>query len=89
MPYMKNGIRDVAKQNEVYDSTPKARKRRAAGVKIQRELEKAGRASKGDGKDNAHKVAASKGGSHSIDNITLLAPSKNRSFARTSSSKVK
>jgi hypothetical protein len=89
MPYMTNGKRDVAKQNRLYDSKPEARARRAEGVKIQRELEKKGKASKGDGLDNAHKVAASKGGGSSLDNIKLESPSKNRSFARTSASKVK
>lgn len=89
MPYMKNGKRDVARQNELYDSKPKARRARAEGVKIQREMEKAGRASKGDGLDNAHKRAFSKGGSSSLKNIKLQKPAHNRSFRRNSDSSMK
>jgi hypothetical protein len=89
MPYMKNGVRDVKRQNELYDSKPRARKARAEGVKIQRDMEKAGRANKGDGLDNAHKRAFSKGGSSDLENITKQKPSTNRSFARTKSGKMK
>jgi len=89
MPYMKNGKRDVAKQNRLYDAKPAARKRRAELVQIQRDLEKQGRAAKGDGKDNAHIKARSKGGSNSLSNIRLEAPSSNRSFARNSDSTLK
>lgn len=89
MPYMKDGKRDVAKQNRIYDAKPEAIKRRAELVQIQRDLEKAGRATKGDGKDNAHVKARSKGGSNALSNIKLEAPSKNRSFARNSDSTLK
>lgn len=41
-----------------------------------------------DGKDIAHKKALSKGGSNA-DGYTLQAPSRNRSFARTSSGALK
>jgi hypothetical protein len=89
MPYMKNGKRDVAKQNRLYDSKPKARQARADGVKIQRDLEKAGRASKGDGMDNAHRRAYSKGGGTSLKNIKLQKPSQNRSFKRNADGTMK
>lgn len=41
-----------------------------------------------DGKDIAHKKALSKGGSND-DGFTLQSPSRNRSFARTSSGALK
>ena len=89
MPYMTNGRRDYKRQNENVDSKPAARKHRAHGVKVQRALEDEGRASKGDGLDNAHKRAYSKGGSADLKNIKLQSPSTNRSFSRNSDSSMK
>ncbi len=90
MPYtLPNGKRDYARQNAKQDSKPEAREARAEGVKIQRAMEKAGRAKKGDGLDNAHKKAFSKGGSSSLKNIKTQAPSKNRSFKRNADSSMK
>jgi hypothetical protein len=90
MPYtLPNGKRDYKRQGALVDSKPEARAHRAAGVKIQRALEKSGRASKGDGMDNAHIRAHSKGGSADPKNIKLQKPSKNRSFKRNSDSSMK
>jgi hypothetical protein len=89
MPYMKNGSRDYKRQGALVDSQPQARAHRAAGVKIQREMEKTGRASKGDGMDNGHKRAFSKGGGASLKNVKLQKPSANRSFKRNSDSSMK
>lgn len=89
MPYMKNGKRDYKRQGELQDSKPEARKARADGVKIQRAMEKAGRAKKGDGLDNGHKVAFSKGGKPTLKNIKLQKPSANRSFKRNADSSMK
>jgi hypothetical protein len=89
MPYMKDGKRDYKRQNELYNSRPEERARRVKLTQIQRELEKQGKAKVGDGKDNAHKVARSKGGSDSLKNIKQEAASKNRSFARNSDSTMK
>ena len=89
MPYMTNGKRDVAKQNRLYDSKPSARQHRADDVKLERALEKAGRAKKGDGKDNAHKLAFSKGGKPTLSNVTTESPSANRSFSRNKDSSLK
>lgn len=88
MPYMTNGKRDVAKQNRLYDSKKKAREHRAQGVKIQRELEALGIAHVGDGKDNAHKTAFSKGGTADPSNVKLEDPGSNRSFKRKKNSKL-
>ena len=89
MPYMKDGKRDYKRQGALVDSKPEARAHRSADVKVERELEKDGRARKGDGKDNDHKTPFSKGGASTPDNIRVVAPSKNRSFSRNSDSSVK
>jgi hypothetical protein len=89
MPYMTNGKRDYKRQNANVDSKPEAREHRAEGVKIQRALEKAGKAKKGDGLDNGHKRAFSKGGSSNLKNIKLQNPSSNRSFSRNADSSMK
>lgn len=90
MPYtLPNGKRDYKRQNENVDSKPAARKHRAHGVKVQRALEAEGRASKGDGLDNGHKKAYSKGGSTDLKNIKLQSPSTNRSFSRNADSSMK
>lgn len=89
MPYMKNGHRDYERQGRLVDSKPEARAHRAANVKQNRELAKAGIGHKGDGMDASHQVAFSKGGGASLSNTKLEAASSNRSFARTSTSKLK
>lgn len=89
MPYMTNGKRDYKKQNKFVDSKPAAKKHRAQNTKVQRALEKAGRASKGDGLDNGHERAYSKGGTADLANIKLQKPSANRSFSRNADSSMK
>lgn len=89
MPYMTNGSRDYKKQNKFVDSKPAAKKHRAQNTKVQRALEKAGRASKGDGLDNGHRQAYSKGGTADLANIKLQKPSANRSFSRNADSSMK
>lgn len=90
MPYMKkDGTRDYKRQNAEYNSKPEERRRRVRLMQIQRELEKQGKAKVGDGKDNSHKVARSKGGSDSLENIKQEAAGRNRSFARNSDSTLK
>lgn len=49
----------------------------------------AGKASKGDGKDIGHKKAISKGGLSIMYNLQVQSKAKNRSFSKTSSSKMK
>lgn len=89
MPYMKDGKRDYKRQNELVDSKPEARAHRAANVKQNRELAKAGIGHKGDGMDASHKVAHSKGGTASLSNTKLEKASTNRSFSRNSDSSMK
>jgi len=88
MPYMTNGKRDYKKQGK-FDAKPENIAHRAANVKQNRELEKAGIGRKGDGLDAGHKVAHSKGGSASLSNTELQKPSENRSFSRTKSGAMK
>ena len=49
---------------------------------------KAGKATKGDGKDIAHLKAISKGGLSSMYNLQVQSKSKNRSFAKDKNSKM-
>lgn len=89
MPYtLPNGKRDYKRQGELQDSKPEARAHRAANVKQNRELAKAGIGHKGDGMDAGHRVAFSKGGGDSLANTRLEPASKNRSFSRTASGKM-
>jgi hypothetical protein len=88
MPYMTDGKRDYKKQQK-YDSKPEVIDYRAKLVQVQRDLEKEGRAKKGDGLDNAHKKAHSKGGSAKLSNIKPTNPASNRSFSRNSDSSMK
>lgn len=88
MPYMTDGKRDYKKQQK-YDSKPHVRAYRADLVQVQRDLEKEGRAKKGDGKDNSHVKAHSKGGSMDLSNIRPMDASKNRSFSRNADSSIR
>lgn len=89
MPYMTDGKRDYDRQNANVDSKAKAKKHRAANTKVQRAMVEAGRAHVGDGMDNGHKQAYSKGGAASLNNIKLQKPSANRSFSRNADSSMK
>jgi hypothetical protein len=79
MPYMTNGVRSYKKQQK-YDGKPSViadrAKRNAARAKL--------KASGVDvaGKDVAHKVALSKGGSNEVRNLSVQDKAKNRSFKR-------
>lgn len=90
MPSSPNYKRDYSKQGEgAYDSTPKRKKARAARNKARRQMLAKGKVTKGDGKDVDHKKPLSKGGSTSSSNLRVKSASKNRSYARTKSGKIK
>jgi len=89
MPYMTNGKRDTAKENRLYNSRPEQKKNRAARNKARRIMVAAGKAKKGDGKDVGHVKAISKGGLSQMYNLQMQSKAKNRSFSKTSSSKMK
>jgi hypothetical protein len=67
---------------EKYHATPKAKKERAARNAARRDAEKAGRVSKGDGKEVHHKKALSNGGSNAPSNLEVTSRYKNRAYRR-------
>lgn len=89
MPYMKNGSRDYKTEYEKYHGTAKQKKNRAARNKGRSMMVAAGKASKGDGKDVGHIKAISKGGLSTMYNLQMQSKAKNRSFSKTSTSKMK
>lgn len=83
-----------------YDQEYKTAKRRgeigtgsssgnAKRKKLRRQMEKAGKVHKGDGKDVDHKVALSKGGSNTMKNARVTSPGANRGFPRTKTGAMK
>lgn len=88
MPFMKDGRRDYKRENALYNAKPEQKKNRAARNAARAKMMKAGKASKGDGKDIAHLKAISKGGLSSMYNLQVQSKSKNRSFAKDKNSKM-
>lgn len=66
-----------------YEDSPEQVKNRVARNAARNKLMKAGKVSKGDGKDVAHIVAMDKGGSNK-DGVRVESASANRSFKRDS-----
>ena len=85
---MPRNPRDYSKERK-YDSKPEVKKKRALRNKARRKLMKEGVVRKGDGKDVDHKKALSKGGGNGRSNLRAVSASKNRSYARTKSGKMK
>jgi hypothetical protein len=86
---MPRNPRDYKKERK-YDSKPEVKARRAARNRARYKLMKEGKVSKGDGKDVDHKKPLSKGGSTSKRNNLRTKPaSKNRSYPRTKSARMK
>lgn len=81
--------RNYDSEYENYHSKPKQKKARAKRNAARRTMEKAGKVKKGDGKDVHHKKPLAKGGSNKKSNLAVKAKSKNRSFARTKSARMK
>lgn len=79
MPYMTNGVRSYKKQQK-YDGKPSVIADRAKRNAARAKLKAAG--VDVAGKDVAHKVALSKGGSNEVKNLSVQAKAKNRSFKR-------
>jgi hypothetical protein len=88
MPYV-NKPRPYKKEYEQYQGTPKEKKKRAARNAARRELMKAGKVHKGDGKDVDHIKPLSKGGSNTTGNLRVKSASANRSYKRNSDHSVK
>ena len=87
MPYV-NKPRPYKKE-EKYEDSPQQVKNRVARNKARRELMKAGRVSKGDGKEVDHAIPLSKGGTNTTKNLRVKSASANRSFSRNSDHSVK
>ncbi len=92
MPKMKvvggRKVRDYSNQAK-YNASPEATAKRVKNNQARAAAIKSGKASVGDGKDVDHKKPLSKGGSNSASNLRVVDKSENRSFARTSTSKLK
>lgn len=80
MPYV-NKPRPYDKEYAQYQGTPEQIKKRAMRNAARAKLMKAGKVSKGDGKDVAHVKALDKGGTNG-DGVTVQSKSANRSFRR-------
>lgn len=85
MKKLANGksVRDYKKEVALYTSRPDVIKKRSEQNAARREMEKAGLAKKGDGKDVDHIKPLSKGGNPTArSNLRSVPASQNRSFSR-------
>lgn len=90
MPFQTNGRRDYKKElNWEKTKKPKRVKDRAERNKARSIMEKAGKVSKGDGKDIDHKKPLSKNGKTIKSNLRVQTASKNRSFKRNKNGSMK
>lgn len=77
--------RNYKSEYENYHAKPKQKANRAKRNSARATMKKAGKVSKGDGKDVAHKKPLAKGGSNKKSNLKVTSKAKNRSFKRTKS----
>jgi hypothetical protein len=73
---------------KAYDGKPEVKKKRAERNRARREAEQKGLVKKGDGKDVHHVTPLAKGGM-SGSKLAVVPASKNRSFARTKTARMK
>jgi len=73
---------------EAYDGTPEVKKKRAERNRARRAAVKNGDAKKGDGMDVHHVTPLAKGGMRG-SKTKVIPASKNRSFARTKTARMK
>jgi len=81
--------RNYRSEYDNYHSKPKQKANRAKRNSARTTMKKAGKVSKGDGKDVAHKKPLAKGGSNKKSNLKVASKSKNRSFPRTKTARMK
>lgn len=81
--------RNYALEYKNYQGKPEQIHNRAQRNHARNEMMKAGKVSKGDGKDVDHKTPIAKGGSNSPSNWRVQSEHSNRSFKRTSKAKMK
>lgn len=86
---MKNGKRDYKREVALYTSKPEVIKKRSEQNAARAIMEKAGKVTKGDGKDVDHKTPLSKGGTNSKSNLRVTSKTENRSFSRNKDSTLK
>ena len=72
--------RDYKSEYENYHSSDRAKKKRAENNAARRKMEKAGKVSKGDGKDVAH--SNNRTSDNRMANLKVQSPSSNRAFKR-------
>ncbi|CAB4156502.1 HNHc domain containing protein [uncultured Caudovirales phage] len=89
MPYKNKADRNYRTEYDNYQGTEEQKKRRAERNAARAKLMKAGKVSKGDGKDVDHAKPLSKGGSNKTSNLRVKTKSANRSFKRNSDHSVK
>jgi 5-methylcytosine-specific restriction endonuclease McrA len=80
--------RNYRREYELYQGTPEQLKKQSERHKARRAYEKAN-GKLPDGMDVDHVKPLSKGGTSKLSNLRAVPKSKNRSFARTSTNKVK
>ncbi len=85
--FNKSTGRDYKDEYARYQGTSEQKLNRAARNGARATLAKAGRVSKGDGKDVDHKKSMRNGGGNSASNLRVLPKSKNRGFPRDSKNK--
>jgi len=81
--------RNYRQEYDRYQGTPEQIKKRSARNAARRKMEQKGLVRKGDGKDVDHVQALAKGGDNDTDNLRVLPKSKNRSFPRTKTARMK
>ena len=86
---MKNGKRDYARENKLYNSRPDVIKKREERNNARRAAEKAGTVRKGDGKQVDHIKPLSKGGKDVPSNRRVVPASQNESFSRNKDGSLK
>ena len=83
MPSSPSYKRQYKTEYSVSQASEKEKKNRAKRNTARRQAEKAGKVSKGDGKDVHHKKPLCKGGGNEKSNQSVVSASTNRSFKRT------
>lgn len=81
--------RNYRNEYDSYQGQPAQIKKRAERNAARSEMVKAGKVTKGDGKDVDHRVPLVKGGSTAKSNLRVKSASANRSYPRTKSARMK
>lgn len=74
--------RDYKKEYQEYHSKPEQIANRSKRNQARREMEKAGKVAKGDGKDVNHKTPIDRGGGNSKKNLEVTSQKENRGWRK-------